>query len=349
MNAVVKVIQPGLQTTVQDQGRIGYQKQGIPVSGPLDRLGLAAANVVVGNAPGVAGLEIALMGPTLEIEAGSVRVAVAGGRTELQIISADGETRIVPALQSVRLVKGERLRVGAISGSAVGYLAFEGGIDVPPFLGSRSTYVRGAFGGLEGRALKEADMLEIAQEHATERSERVLDSLELLPLSEIRVVLGPQHEDFTPEAISTLLSTVYVVTQEADRMGLRLDGEKLPHTKSHNIVSDGIAPGAIQVPGNGLPIVLLADRQSTGGYPKIATVISADLPGLGRVSPGARLRFSSVEIPAAEAARRDLEALIASLPSRLGEVRSAAPDLDRLLSANLVSGVVDAMTGEPVA
>jgi len=341
MTASLKVIAPGLQTTVQDIGRIGHQRLGIPVSGALDTTALRAANIVAGNAPGMAGLEMAMSGPTLEVMADSVRVAVAGGTTELQIISDSGETRRVPPLHSARLVRGERIRIGGVAGSAVAYLAIEGGMDLPPFLGSLSTYVRGSFGGFEGRALREGDVLPLAAPGAVERSEVRLGGLELLPLARVRVVLGPQHDDFTAEALERLVTTDYTVTREADRMGLRLAGAKLDHVKGHNIVSDGIAPGAIQVPGNGLPIVLLADRQSTGGYPKIATVASADLPGLGRVSPGARIRFEAVPVAAAEAARRELEGLIAGLAARLEAVGGDEIDPEKLMSHNLISGVVD--------
>ncbi len=341
MSALLKVIAPGLQTTVQDLGRVGHQRLGIPVSGALDTTALRAANIVAGNAPGTAGLEMAMAGPTLEVMADSVRVAVAGGTTELQITTGDGETRRVPPLQSIRLVRGERVRIGGIAGSAVAYLAIEGGLELPPFLGSLSTYVRGGFGGLEGRALREGDLLPLAAPGAPERPDVRLGGLPLLPLSRVRVVLGPQHEDFTAEALERLVATDYTVTREADRMGLRLDGAKLDHVKGHNIVSDGIAPGAIQVPGNGLPIVLLADRQSSGGYPKIATVASADLPGLGRVSPGAKLRFEVVPVAAAEAARRELEGLIAGLGARLEAVGGGEMDTAKLMSHNLISGVVD--------
>lgn len=339
MSGALIVLQPGLQTTVQDLGRHGYQKQGIPVSGALDLEALAAANAVVGNARGTAALEMALTGPTLEVAADSVRVAVAGGSADLQILAIGSQPRQIPPLQSVRLVRGDRLRIAAVTGSAVAYLAIEGGIDVPPFLGSRSTYVRGGYGGFEGRALCDGDQLPLARATAVERDEMTIDGLDLMPQTHVRLVLGPQHDDFTPEAITSLTTQTYVVTREADRMGLRLDGPKLDHTKGHNIVSDGIGPGAIQVPGNGLPIILLSDRQTAGGYPKIASVISADLPGLGRVLPGARLSFEIVSIETAESAARAHEAMLRSLPDRLAPLRNAQPDSQRLMAINLISGV----------
>lgn len=341
MTATLKVIQPGLSTTVQDLGRTGGQRFGIPVSGAADPIALRAANVVVGNAQGMAGLEIVLMGPLLEVQADSVRVAVAGGAASIEITGEGGEVRRVPALQSARLVRGERLRVGAVPGSAVAYLAIEGGFDLAPFQGSLSTYVRGGFGGFDGRALSDGDLLPLRHLEVDERSEVRLPGLKLTTQSRIRVVLGPQDNYFTPEAIKTFLGAEYTVSHEADRMGIRLDGPKLTHTRGYNIVSDGIAPGAIQVPGNGLPIILLADRQSTGGYPKIATVISVDLPALGRASPGAKLMFDAVTVEVAQALRREFGVRMQALAATLIAVRSDGFDLARLMSENLVSGVID--------
>lgn len=342
MTAALKVIQPGMQTTVQDLGRTGGQSLGIPVSGAMDATALRAANVVVGNPQDTAGLEIALAGPTLEAAADSIRVALAGGTGELTIQRTNGESERAGTLQSVRLVRGDTVRVGSIPGSAVAYLAIEGGLDLAPFQGSLSTYVRGGFGGLDGRALRAGDLLPLRQAAAPDRGEVRLDGFDLAPRAAIRVVLGPQDDYFTPDALATFLGSEYVVSREADRMGMRLEGPALAHNeKGFNIVSDGIAPGAIQVPGNGLPIILLADRQSTGGYPKIATVISVDLPALGRTSPGARLRFERVTVETAQTLRREHEAMMRTLPERLVGVRAEGFDLERLLKENLVSGVID--------
>jgi biotin-dependent carboxylase-like uncharacterized protein len=337
-----RVIQPGLHTTVQDLGRVGSQRLGIPVSGALDPLALRAANVVVGNAQTAAGLEIAVLGPVLKVETSSARVAVAGDGARLTVERTDGSTGEVAALESMRLLEGDRLRVTASTGSSVAYLAIEGGLALPPFLGSLATYVRGGFGGLEGRALAAADTLPLIRHEVESRQEVRLPGFDLTPASEIRVVLGPQDDYFSAAAIANFLSTPYTVTQDADRMGLRLEGAKLEHAKGYNIVSDGIAPGSIQVPGSGQPIVLLADRQTTGGYPKIATIASADLAALGRVRPGMALRFRSVSVSDAQAARRSLEARMARLDGELVAVRPEGPDLERLYDANLVSGVAHA-------
>lgn len=343
MTAALRVLTPGLMTTLQDLGRPGYQSLGVPVSGALDCVGLAAANVLVGNPPDAAALEIAYQGPAFAVEAAGARIALAGAQTSIRIEQPNHEPRTLTALQSVRVTRGQIVRIGALTGSAVAYLAVEGGFDVPPVLGSRSTYTRAAIGGFEGRALRAGDVLRLNLADAAEREEQMLHALDLAPPPRIRVVLGPQDDYFTEEARRTFLAAPYTVTPASDRMGQRLDGPPLAHARGFNIISDGIAPGAIQVPGNGLPIILLADRQTTGGYPKIATVISADLPPLGRLAPGAKIAFEAVGIDAAEAARRQLAQLIDGLPQRLEPVRrTASIDAAKLLSANLVSGMVDA-------
>jgi biotin-dependent carboxylase-like uncharacterized protein len=345
MKPALRVLAPGLMTTLQDLGRRGYQHLGIPVSGALDAVGLCAANALVGNAPGTGALEIAYRGPTLAVEADSVRVAFAGGAAAVEILSGDGARRgtRVPPCQSVRLSSGEVLRVGALTGSAVGYLAVEGGFDAPHVLGSQSTYARAGLGGFQGRPLRAHDLLPLKLAQAGAREESMLPALDLAPPRRVRVVLGPQDDAFTEQGKRTLLAGNFTVSAASDRMGMRLVGPTLEHSDGYNIVSDGIAPGSIQVPGSGLPIILLADRQTTGGYPKIATVISADLPALGRLAPGAQLAFAAVSIAEAEAAHRRQAASLAALPKQVVAVRGAATvDAAALLASNLVSGVVSA-------
>jgi biotin-dependent carboxylase-like uncharacterized protein len=346
VSAALRVISPGLNTTVQDRGRTGYQRLGIPVSGALDTIALAAANVVVGNTPGAAALECLYQGPNLEVVAQRARLAVAGGAL-LEVAEPGGQRlRHAPTLESVSLTRGCRARVVITGPGISAYLAVEGGLDVPIVMGSRATYVRAGLGGLGGRALRAGDAVPLACEAAREREEACLPGVAFNLPECVRVVLGPQEDHFTPTAIRELLHATYTVTPASDRMGLRLSGPRLAHSKGFNIASDGIPPGAIQVPGDGQPIVLLADRQTTGGYPKIATVISADVPALGRVRPGARLRFSAVTVAEAETARRRLEAEIAAWPSRLEPIPRPSLDLDKLAEVNLVSGVVDAERSE---
>jgi biotin-dependent carboxylase-like uncharacterized protein len=345
MTAALRMIAPGLMTTLQDLGRRGYQHLGVPVSGALDPVCLQAANLLAGNAPGMGALEIAYQGPTLAIEADSVRIAAAGGQAAIDILGPDGGAgqRLAP-FESARLTRGQTIRIGALSGSAILYLAVEGGFAIPPVMGSQSTLTRGGIGGFEGRALQAGDTLPLRQAAAPEREEVMLPPLDLRPPARMRVVLGPQDDHFTPAGLATLLASPYTISRACDRMGMRLEGPTLEHSaKGYNIVSDGIAPGSIQVPGNGLPIVLLADRQTTGGYPKVATVISADLPALGRMTPGAKIAFASVDIETAETAARALAQEIADLPARMVPVaRKHSIDVDKLLGENLISGAVDA-------
>jgi biotin-dependent carboxylase-like uncharacterized protein len=353
MTAALRVLAPGLMTTLQDLGRPGWQHLGVPVSGALDHVSLRAANLLVGNPTGVGALEIAYQGPTLRVEADSVRVALAGGRAPIDILPADGDgsagRRLAPC-ESVRLLRGEVLRIGALTGSAVAYLAVEGGFAIAPVLGSQSTLIRAAIGGFEGRALRAGDVLPLKQSNAVEREEVMLPPLDLTPPRRIRIVLGPQDDYFRPAGLRALLESTYTVSQASDRMGMRLEGPPLEHSaKGYNIVSDGIAHGSIQVPGNGLPIILLADRQTTGGYPKIAAVISADIPVVGRMTPGAKIAFEVVDIQAAEAAARQLAADIAAMAANLAPAqREAKIDVGRLLGENLVSGVVSAREGSEV-
>jgi biotin-dependent carboxylase-like uncharacterized protein len=353
MTAALRVMAPGLMTTLQDLGRPGYQRLGVPVSGALDHVSLRAANLLVGNGANVGALEIAYQGPTLRVDADSVRIAVAGGRAPIDILSADGDTsssrRLAP-YESARLLRGEVLKVGALTGSAMAYLAVEGGFAIAPVLGSQSTLTRAAIGGLEGRPLRVGDLLPLKQGAAAEREEVMLPPTDITPRSRVRIVLGPQDDYFTPEGLRTLLESTYTVSQASDRMGMRLEGPPLEHSsKGYNIVTDGTAHGSIQVPGNGLPIILLADRQTTGGYPKIAAVISADIPALGRLTPGARIAFEAVDIETAEAAARQLAADIAAMGVNLAPVRRAAAiDVRRLMGENLVSGVVSAREGNDI-
>jgi allophanate hydrolase subunit 2 len=191
--------------------------------------------------------------------------------------------------------------------------------------------------------LRASDVLPLRHAAAESREERALPSLDLTPPARFRVLFGPQDDFFTDEGKRTLLEGTYVVAPASDRMGMRFAGPRIEHAKGYNIVSDGTAPGSIQVPGNGLPIVLLADRQTTGGYPKIATVVAADLPALGRLTPGMSVRFEAVDIAAAEAAHRALRSVLEGLDGRLVPVRaSLAIDTAKLLDANLVSGVANA-------
>jgi allophanate hydrolase len=340
MSAGLEVLAPGLHTTVQDLGRPGYQAIGVPVSGALDGFSLRLANTLVGNPLGSAALEILLSGPTLEVAADTVRVALAGVGASLAIGAE--KPQVIAAGQSVTLRRGEVFQIVPGEQSACCYLAAEGGIAVPLVLGSASTYARAAIGGIEGRALRRGDVVPLGVACASARAELRLPSpMAASGEQPIRVVLGPQQEYFTEEAVKSLLGSEFRVSPAADRMGMRLDGPPLRHRHGWDIVSDAIATGAIQVAGSGQPILLLADHQTTGGYPKIATVVSADLPVVGRRRPGDRMRFVGVTVETAEALCRDAERQFAELVTALDPVTERQGiDLGSLYGDNLISGVV---------
>jgi allophanate hydrolase len=311
----------------------------VPVSGALDGFGLRLANALVGNPQGTAALEILVSGPTLEVVADTARLALVGTGASLRVGSKG--PRGIGEGQSIMLHQGDIVQIALGRGSACCYLAVEGGIAVPLVLGSASTYVRAAFGGLNGRALQRDDVILLAVGRASERDELRAPTLASGSLDQpIRVVLGPQHKYFREESLAALLEGEFRVSKDADRMGMRLDGPLLRHRRGWDIVSDAIATGSIQVPGSGQPIVLLADHQTTGGYPKIATVISADLPAVGRRRPGDPLRFVSIELEVAEEmcreAEREFAKLVAALEPPPSEIEL---DIGSLYGENLISGV----------
>ena len=333
---MIEILDCPMPVTVQDLGRPGYRHLGVPLCGALDPEWLAIANALVGNPASGAALEMRLLGLRLRAAA-PVTLALAGACTA-QIEDSSGELRQAAAWRSHSLARGETLSVGRLH-EGIAYLAFSGGLDLPEVLGSRSTYARAGIGGLDGRALKAGDCLKVGA--GPTPNPLCLPQPPHASDGPLRIVPGPQREYFTDAAWSRLLGDEFVISREADRMGLRLDGPRLEHARGADIVSDAVTPGVIQVPGDGRPIILLADCQTVGGYPKIATVIGADLPRLGRALPGRTLRFVEVGMAQALAARRqaanDLAACIA------GMVPSGAQlDLLALYNANLIDGVIDA-------
>jgi len=346
-SACLDIVSPGLMTSVQDLGRRGFQALGMPVAGATDPIALRLANRLAGNPENAAALEIGYLGPSFTVAADSVRI-VFGGAARLTLQPADGaDPRDLKPWRSAVLKRGDRLGIGAIEDAGVAYLAVQGGFAIPPFMGSRSTYMRSGLGGFEGRALKAGDRLPLAFAAAPEGEERELtDSIDY-GSGPVRVVLGPQDDRFTANGIATFFAATYRVTREADRMGIRLEGPAVEHTGGADIASEGLVTGSVQIPGNGQPIILMADRQTTGGYTKIATVISADLPRVGRMKPGDTLAFAPVTVEQAEAIRREQETRICAL---IDGIRPAEPDvrldLGALYNTNLISGMVDAASGE---
>jgi biotin-dependent carboxylase-like uncharacterized protein len=303
-------IDPGLLTTVQDLGRFGAQRLGIPISGAMDRPSLILANRLVGNDPGAAGLEASLRGPDLHvIEETCVAIT---GATAMPRLNG----RPLPMWTAIRVRRGDRLSMGAAERGCRLYLGVAGGIDVPIVLGSRSTYLSGRLGGLEGRALKKGDLLFTGSPRLPLEifaGQRV-DPPKAVVSGEItlRVVLGPQDDSFTPAGLQTFLNAPYQVTRIADRMGYRLSGPRIEHARGHDIISDATQPGSIQVAGDGQPIILLADRPTTGGYPKIATVLTVDCPLVAQARPGAWIRFQSVTVLEAHRLLRESASALAN-------------------------------------
>ena len=274
--------QPGPLSTVQDLGRTGYQSLGFPVSGAMDTRALRIGNLLVGNPENAAAIEMTMAGMTVEFTSAAV-IALTGAD---MMASLNG--RQLPPWTAVYAVSGLRT-----------YLCVAGGIDVPEVMGSRSTNLKVKLGGFEGRKLKAGDWIgyAAARENTAGRSytpDEYPDSIVL------RAVPGPQDDMFTEKGLETFFTSAYTVTTESDRMGIRLDGEAIETKKTSDIISDGIAPGSVQIPASGKPIVLMADRQTTGGYAKIATVFSGDLWRLAQARPGTRVTFRRIELAAAQ-------------------------------------------------
>lgn len=306
--AFLQAIAPSPFSTVQDLGRVGWRRFGVTGAGAMDLESHAAANALVGNPVDAATVEFAHGGGEWSVSGAPVRVAIAGGNFPASI---DGQA--LPAATSAVLRPGARLRIGGAKEAVWGYLAVSGGIRVEPELGSRSTYVRAGIGGFAGRTLEPGDALPLAPAPITGPDCR-LSRPQPDPADPIRVVLGPQDDYFTAASIALFLASPYQVTWQADRMGYRLDGPPLTHSRGFNIVSDAILPGTLQVPGNGRPIALLRDAQTTGGYPKIATIITADLGRFAQTRPLRTVHFAAIDPAAAQLLRREFIARLHALP-----------------------------------
>jgi biotin-dependent carboxylase-like uncharacterized protein len=291
-------------TTVQDLGRWGFQAAGVPVAGPMDAYSHRLANRLVGNGDADAALEVTLIGPEFEASA-SLVCAVSGAEFRVTIDDAP-----VPLHTPFEIAAGARLRFGTRGAGARAAIAIRGGIAVEPVFGSRATSVVARLGPFGGRALKTGDTLPIGPDPSPAR----LRAGEPLPIpfggARVRVMSGPHDSMFAPSAYGVLYGSRFIITPNSNRMGYRLEGPRLEHAGTADILSDGTPIGSIQVPASGQPIVLMADRQTTGGYPKIATVITADLPILGQLAPGDWVEFAPCSRPQAVAALREQERLL---------------------------------------
>lgn len=352
----LEVLEPGLASTVQDLGRPGWLRVGVPQGGALDKEALRLANALVGGGPAQAALEIRYLGPSLRAAGGPARVALVGAEASMRLLREGEEPRLVEAWRSVTLTEGDTLKIGPLKGGSTAVLAVAGGVAAARSLDARATFPRGGFGGLEGRALIAGDVLETAETAIAWPDHDLWLAPEHRPRAPrpdpagawpVRVVPGPQDDHFSADSLERFFQAEWRVTKDADRMGMRLEGPRLEHReaegKGFNIVSDGIVEGAIQVPGAGQPILLLADRGTAGGYPKIAVAASVDLPLLGRLSPGDRLRFVSVDRERARAALREREIELQRVVGAIEPfLEPGAIDETRLWGSNLITAWTDA-------
>jgi biotin-dependent carboxylase-like uncharacterized protein len=310
----VHVIKPGALSTLQDLGRFGYQRYGVIVDGVMDEWSHRVANILVGNREAEATLEMTLIGPSLRFDDAAL-IAICGADLSPRV----GE-RDVPMDRPVLLRAGSQLEFGRRRSGCRAYLAIRGGYDVAPVMDSKSTYLRGGFGGFQGRALRKDDMIAIGQRDATKCYRSLLQMLSASDDSfsapsfalvtrsvpdesvaqSVRVVAGPQWDGFSTAAQQRFLDSEFAITPNSDRMGYRLQGAKLVPREAIEMISEGVSFGTVQVPPDGNPIILMADCQTTGGYPKIAQVASVDLPFLAQMMPGQQVRFERISLDEAQ-------------------------------------------------
>ena len=334
----------GPASSVQDGGRPGSQRYGLTPSGAMDRLALAAANTLVGNEPFAAAIEVGPFGAAFTTRGGAVRIALAGATR-----NADIAGRAVAVDTSTTLADGETLTLGFARRGSFSYLAIEGGIRGQPMFGSLAVNARAGLGSPYPRPLQSGDELETAP--ASGAAER---RIELIAMADapIRVLFGPQDDEFADETKKLFVDSDWKISTTSDRMGYRLEGPVLKHLHDHNIVTDGTVNGSIQVPGNGQPIVLMPDRGTSGGYPKIATVISPDLGRFAQIPAGRPFRFKAISMKEAQAEARKFADLLRTLPNRLRGIQNFDLNIEALRNANVAGhavNAVDADTWHPVA
>ncbi|MDP2086382.1 MAG: biotin-dependent carboxyltransferase family protein [Gemmobacter sp.] len=327
MTAVLVVESCGPGASVQDGGRVGWRRFGVSGSGAMDRLALGLANALAGNPPDAAAVETTLAGLRLRVEGGPVLFAVAGPGVGMMV-----DERAVPPGVSVRADPGQRVTLSPVRDGVHGYLAVAGGVATTPEMGSRSVHLRSGIGGAmlaPGTRLPVGDCAALAP--------RALAPVPGHADGPIRVMPGPQHDWFDAAALDTLVAVTWEVGERSDRMGRFLVGPGLA-PRAGSMVSDGVVPGSLQVPPSGQPIILMRDCQTTGGYPKLATVISADLDRLAQMPAGARFSLALVDrATAVDAAARLARSIAALAPRPVGGV-----DVGRLMAENLIGGVIDA-------
>jgi len=292
----IEVGKPGLYTTIQDTGRTGYQQYGMTVSGAMDTFALQVGNLLVGNERTTAGIEVVVMGPELTFKDHTV-IAVTGADLTPMI-----DHQPIAMWKSHRIKRGQTLQFGKPSSGTYAYVTVSGGIKTSDVMGSKSTYEKAAIGGMNGRPLEKGDSIPIG-EGTLESAGRILHP-ELIPNYEksrpIRIIPGPDDEAFTQDGLKQFLTGTYRMSTKTDRMGAQLEGERIELADGGSRISDAVLPGTIQVPENGQPIVLFAERQPTGGYARIATVITEDIPRVAQRLPGKEVKFEAVSLTLAQ-------------------------------------------------
>jgi 5-oxoprolinase (ATP-hydrolysing) subunit C len=334
--SILAIDEAGPATSVQDGGRLGYLRFGLSSAGAMDRTALETANALVGNVPLAPAIEIGPFPARFSAADGDIRLALTGAAR-----AADIGGRAVVMGESFVLKSGETLRLQAARGGTFSMLAIAGGIDGTPMFGSFSVHARADLGSPLPRPLKAGDRLAVATAVAGARDFRL--PLPAPTAAPIRVVLGPQDDYFGAAALDQFFAADWQISPASDRMGYRLLGPKIVAARGHNIVSDGIALGQIQVPGDGQPLVLMADRGTTGGYPKIAAIISADLGRFAQTPAGTNVRFETVSIEAAQDIARHWRRQLVALPATRQIVVRGHPTSETLLGANLAGEAVDAL------
>jgi antagonist of KipI len=305
---VIEVREPGLFTTVQDLGREGFGPLGVSASGAADAISLRIGNRLVGNDESAAALEMTLLGGAFAFPEGGI-VAVAGSD-----FGATLEGQPVALWTTQEVASGQVLRLGPTQSGARCYLCVRGGIETPMFLGSASTHILSGLGGHEGRALRKADVLRIGAARSTLRMRRLNPKISALLASRkvLRMTAGPQATWFSKAAHKAFYARTFRVAEDSNRMGIRLEGDPIPASKMGEMTSEGVSLGAVQITAGGLPIILFVEQQTTGGYPKIANVISADLHSVGQLRPRDEIRFELVTIDEARKLLQKQEKLLAS-------------------------------------
>lgn len=335
MAGLIAIESAGPGTTIQDEGRHGLLRFGVTPAGPMDWAALHTANLALGNAVGAAAIEVGPGGLTLTADS-PLPIAFAGGG----FAWTRGDAAL-PSAARIMVKPGERLRARSGAWGRFAICAVPGGIDIPEIMHSRSTHARSRLGGVEGRALAPGDRLRVGRPDADALDDVAIDARWLDRTDDpVRVILGPQDDYFSADTIAAFLRATFKLTATADRMAYKFAGPRIAHTQDFNIVSDGVALGAVQVAGDGQPLVLMADRQPTGGYTKIAHVCRADIGRLAQLRPGETCRFACIPANAARKALFALEDAVRTTPEHLLPLRRT-PSIESLFAANLIDGVID--------